>query len=97
MSNLPCVTQNAGQTDVSLVVVVGVIATFLHVHPFGASIDYICSYLTRLEMKTRSSEIEDLLERLPSVFRQDFHGVGASLEKRWNFVGFDIKSKSVLS
>ncbi|KAK2165873.1 hypothetical protein NP493_1345g00061 [Ridgeia piscesae] len=76
---------------------IGVIATFLHVHPFGASIDYICSYLTRLEMKTRSSEIEDLLERLPSVFRQDFHGVGASLEKRWNFVGFDIKSKSVSS
>ena len=37
----------------------------------------------------RTSEIEDLLEKLPSVFRQDLMGVGASLEKRWKFVGFD--------
>ncbi|XP_069749387.1 ecto-NOX disulfide-thiol exchanger 2-like isoform X4 [Narcine bancroftii] len=30
---------------------VGIISTFLHVHPFGASIDYICSYLQRLDAK----------------------------------------------
>ncbi|KAG8003875.1 Ecto-NOX disulfide-thiol exchanger 2 [Nibea albiflora] len=34
---------------------VGIISTFLHVHPFGASIEYICSYLQRLDTKhTRS-------------------------------------------
>jgi hypothetical protein len=67
-----------------------VIATFLHVHPFGANIDYIHSFLMRLSIKIRSSEIEELLERLPTVFKQDFHGVGASIEKRWKFIGFDI-------
>ncbi|TNN71267.1 Ecto-NOX disulfide-thiol exchanger 2 [Liparis tanakae] len=30
---------------------VGIISTFLHVHPFGASIEYICSYLQRLDTK----------------------------------------------
>lgn len=29
----------------------GIISTFLHVHPFGASIEYICSYLQRLDSK----------------------------------------------
>lgn len=29
----------------------GIISTFLHVHPFGASIEYICSYLQRLDTK----------------------------------------------
>ncbi|XP_064638616.1 ecto-NOX disulfide-thiol exchanger 2-like [Lineus longissimus] len=69
---------------------VGVISTFLHVHPFGANIDYIHSFLMRLSIKIRSSEIEELLEKLPTVFKQDFHGVGASIEKRWKFIGFDI-------
>ncbi|XP_074658010.1 ecto-NOX disulfide-thiol exchanger 2-like [Tubulanus polymorphus] len=69
---------------------IGVISTFLHVHPFGASTDYICSYLSRLNLAMiRASEIEDLLERLPSVFRRDTHGVGASIEKRWVFTALN--------
>ncbi|CAH1782176.1 unnamed protein product [Owenia fusiformis] len=68
---------------------IGLISTFLHVHPFGASVDYIWSFLNRVDITLRSSEIEDLLEKLPNVFRQDLHGVGASIEKRWKFVGFE--------
>ncbi|XP_034064016.1 ecto-NOX disulfide-thiol exchanger 2 isoform X1 [Gymnodraco acuticeps] len=72
---------------------VGIIATFLHVHPFGASIEYICSYLQRLDTKINTSEVEALLSRLPCTFRQELSGVGASLEKRWSFCGFQgIKS-----
>uniref|UniRef100_A0A3P8URZ4 Ecto-NOX disulfide-thiol exchanger 2 n=1 Tax=Cynoglossus semilaevis TaxID=244447 RepID=A0A3P8URZ4_CYNSE len=72
---------------------VGIISTFLHVHPFGASIEYICSYLQRLDTKINPSEVEALLSRLPCTFRQEMTGVGASLEKRWNFCGFEgIKS-----
>uniref|UniRef100_A0A7N5ZZ38 RRM domain-containing protein n=1 Tax=Anabas testudineus TaxID=64144 RepID=A0A7N5ZZ38_ANATE len=71
----------------------GIISTFLHVHPFGASIEYICSYLQRLDTKINPSEVEALLSRLPCTFRQELTGVGASLEKRWNFCGFQgIKS-----
>lgn len=33
----------------------GIISTFLHVHPFGASIEYICSYLQRLDTKVPQS------------------------------------------
>ncbi|XP_068596455.1 ecto-NOX disulfide-thiol exchanger 2 [Brachionichthys hirsutus] len=74
-------------------VLVGIISTFLHVHPFGASIEYICSYLQRLDTKINPSEVEALLSRLPCTFRQEMTGVGASLEKRWNFCGFQgIKS-----
>ncbi|XP_039975445.1 ecto-NOX disulfide-thiol exchanger 2-like isoform X2 [Xiphias gladius] len=72
---------------------VGIISTFLHVHPFGASIEYICSYLQCLDTKINPGEVEALLCRLPCTFRQELTGVGASLEKRWNFCGFQgIKS-----
>ncbi|XP_041799804.1 ecto-NOX disulfide-thiol exchanger 2-like [Chelmon rostratus] len=72
---------------------VGIISTFLNVHPFGASIEYICSYLQRLDSKIDPGEVEALLSRLPCTFRRELTGVGASLEKRWNFCGFQgIKS-----
>ncbi|XP_032993117.1 ecto-NOX disulfide-thiol exchanger 2 isoform X1 [Lacerta agilis] len=68
---------------------VGIISTFLHVHPFGASIEYICSYLQRLDSKICASEVEALMMRLQHTFKQEMSGVGASLEKRWKFCGFD--------
>ncbi|XP_043830128.1 ecto-NOX disulfide-thiol exchanger 2 isoform X2 [Dromiciops gliroides] len=68
---------------------VGIISTFLHVHPFGASIEYICSYLQRLDTKICTSEVESLMSRLQCTFKQEMTGVGASLEKRWKFCGFD--------
>nr|BAE24174.1 unnamed protein product [Mus musculus] len=85
--------------------VVGIISTFLHVHPFGASIEYICSYLNRLDNKASyqipsklttspllpisTSDVESLMSRLQHTFRQEMTGVGASLEKRWKFCGFE--------
>ncbi|NXU81882.1 ENOX2 protein, partial [Oreotrochilus melanogaster] len=71
------------------VLLVGIISTFLHVHPFGASIEYICSYLQRLDSKICTAEVEVLMTRLQNTFRQELSGVGASLEKRWKFCGFE--------
>ncbi|XP_058297751.1 ecto-NOX disulfide-thiol exchanger 2 isoform X1 [Hylobates moloch] len=68
---------------------VGIISTFLHVHPFGASIEYICSYLHRLDNKICTSDVECLMGRLQHTFKQEMTGVGASLEKRWKFCGFE--------
>ncbi|XP_062997640.1 ecto-NOX disulfide-thiol exchanger 2 isoform X2 [Elgaria multicarinata webbii] len=68
---------------------VGIISTFLHVHPFGANIEYICSYLQRLDSKICASEVESLMMRLQHTFKQEMSGVGASLEKRWKFCGFE--------
>lgn len=47
----------------------GIISTFLHVHPFGASIEYICSYLQRLDTKVpdRLTWIETCAVRLQAV------------------------------
>jgi hypothetical protein len=42
-----------------------------------------------------TGEVESLLSRLPCTFRQELSGVGASLEKRWSFCGFEgIRSTS---
>lgn len=44
-------------------------------------------------LQINPTEVEALLSRLPCTFRQELTGVGASLEKRWNFCGFQgIKS-----
>lgn len=36
-----------------------------------------------------ANEIEMLLMRLPRMFKQEFTGVGATLEKRWKFCAFE--------
>ncbi|XP_029283227.1 ecto-NOX disulfide-thiol exchanger 1-like [Cottoperca gobio] len=66
----------------------GVISTFLHVHPFGANLEYLWSYIQRLDSKVSAGELERLMLRVPSMFRQELSGVGATLEKRWKFCGF---------
>uniref|UniRef100_A0A8C4RX62 Ecto-NOX disulfide-thiol exchanger 1 n=1 Tax=Erpetoichthys calabaricus TaxID=27687 RepID=A0A8C4RX62_ERPCA len=77
---------------------VRIISTFLHVHPFGANIEYLWSYIQRLDTKVSrilnsplisAGEIERLMVRLPRMFKQEFTGVGATLEKRWKFCGFE--------
>ncbi|XP_075995060.1 ecto-NOX disulfide-thiol exchanger 1 [Genypterus blacodes] len=66
----------------------GIISTFLHVHPFGANLEYLWSYIQRLDSKVSAGELERLMVRLPAMFRQELSGVGATLEKRWKFCGF---------
>lgn len=40
-------------------------------------------------LQVSAGELERLMVRLPSMFRQELSGVGATLEKRWKFCGFD--------
>ncbi|XP_054711531.1 ecto-NOX disulfide-thiol exchanger 2-like [Uloborus diversus] len=67
---------------------IGLISTFLNVHPFGASIDYICSYLHQIDCTVRARDVESLMKRFPLVFKEESTGIGASLEKKWTFSGF---------
>lgn len=58
---------------------------------------FLCSLsnsgLICVRLQINPGEVEALLSRLPCTFRQELTGVGASLEKRWNFCGFQgIKS-----
>uniref|UniRef100_A0A8C9Z7N1 Ecto-NOX disulfide-thiol exchanger 1 n=1 Tax=Sander lucioperca TaxID=283035 RepID=A0A8C9Z7N1_SANLU len=76
-------------TVIMSVLSAGIISTFLHVHPFGANLEYLWSYIQRLDSKVSAGELERLMVRLPAMFRQELSGVGATLEKRWKFCGFD--------
>ncbi|XP_063976097.1 ecto-NOX disulfide-thiol exchanger 2 [Diachasmimorpha longicaudata] len=76
------------QKDAKLI---GLIATFLHIHPFGASVDYVWSYLQKMEPGIRPNEVEALMQRFPQVFKQELSGIGANMERRWQFSGFNIR------
>uniref|UniRef100_A0A8C5GBL9 Ecto-NOX disulfide-thiol exchanger 1-like n=1 Tax=Gouania willdenowi TaxID=441366 RepID=A0A8C5GBL9_GOUWI len=72
----------------------GIISTFLHVHPFGANLEYLWSYIQRMDSKVSAGELERLMVRLPNMFKQELSGVGANLEKRWKFCGFESLSSA---
>ncbi|XP_041482729.1 ecto-NOX disulfide-thiol exchanger 2-like [Lytechinus variegatus] len=67
---------------------IALLSIFLHVHPFGASTEYLWSYMQRINPSVTIPEIEALLNSYPTIFRQDLFGVGASLEKRWRYTAF---------
>ncbi|XP_036965112.1 ecto-NOX disulfide-thiol exchanger 1 [Acanthopagrus latus] len=83
------VIMKGGVTSEKEALLLGIISTFLHVHPFGANLEYLWSYIQRLDSKVTAGELERLMVRLPTMFRQELSGVGATLEKRWKFCGFD--------
>ncbi|XP_060910065.1 ecto-NOX disulfide-thiol exchanger 1 isoform X1 [Labrus mixtus] len=83
------VIMRGGAASEKEALLLGIISTFLHVHPFGANLEYLWSYIQRLDSKVSAGELERLMVRLPSMFRQELSGVGATLEKRWKFCGFD--------
>lgn len=72
---------------------IGLICCFLHVHPHGATVDYLWSYLQQL-ITVRTRDVEDLLEKVPSLFTQEIHGVGAAIERRWIFSALSRNSAS---
>lgn len=67
---------------------IGIISTFLHVHPFGAGVDYVWSYVHKLESSLKPVDVENLMRKFPTVFRQELSGIGANMERRWSFNGF---------
>lgn len=46
------------------------------------------SYLQKIEPTLRPSEVESLLTQYPTVFKQELCGIGANIERRWQFSGF---------
>ncbi|XP_065202254.1 ecto-NOX disulfide-thiol exchanger 2 isoform X2 [Planococcus citri] len=66
----------------------GLISIFLHIHPFGAGVDYICSFLQKAMPSLKVTDVEQLLSKFPSVFQQELVGIGANMERRWKYAGF---------
>lgn len=69
--------------------IISLVSTFLVVHPFGASTDYIWSYVNRIAPKLRPKGLEELLVRHSGLFAEEITGVGAQIERKWKFCGFD--------
>ncbi|GBN69349.1 Ecto-NOX disulfide-thiol exchanger 1 [Araneus ventricosus] len=78
-------TMDATENDSKLI---SLVSNFLQVHPFGVSIDYICSYLVKIIPTINARDVESLLRRFPHVFREVCTGIGATLEKKWKYIGF---------
>ncbi|XP_060520247.1 ecto-NOX disulfide-thiol exchanger 2 isoform X2 [Cylas formicarius] len=73
---------------------IGIISAFLNVHPFGAGLDYIWSYVSKIESNLRPADIESLMNRFPAVFKQELVGIGANIERKWLFNAFNSGSRS---
>ncbi|XP_044269332.1 ecto-NOX disulfide-thiol exchanger 2 [Tribolium madens] len=86
-----CDVQKLNECDAKLV---GIISAFLNVHPFGAGLDYIWSYVSKLEANLRPSDIELVMNRFPNVFKQELVGIGANIERRWIFNAFNTTAKN---
>lgn len=86
-SSTQCVPDRINITD-DETSLVSLISVFLHVHPFGASIDYICSYLLKTHPTITTRDVESLLRKFPKVFEEVSTGIGATLEKKWIYVAF---------
>ena len=67
------------------VAIVTVIATFLTVHPLGAAIGDIVSYLQAFNPACNEIYTESLLRRLPQVFQLSQSTEGSA---KWWFLGF---------
>lgn len=67
------------------VAMVTVLATFLTVHPLGATINEITQYFQTFNPVCNSYYLESLLHRLPQVFQLSQSSAG---EAKWWFLGF---------
>lgn len=69
--------------------IISLVSAFLVVHPFGASTDYIWSYVNRFVPSVRPKGLEEILVRYSNLFTEDVTGVGAKIERKWRYNGFE--------
>jgi len=65
---------------------IGILSTFLHVHPFGASFDEIVTFTQKIQPETNPLEIKKLINKFPRIFKSE--GDGVEQEQKWKFVGY---------
>lgn len=64
------------------------ISTFLYIHPLGASIEYICAYLETMQSNINIRDIENLMRKFGSIFKEETTGIGVNLVKKWKYLNF---------
>lgn len=81
--------------DVDEARLIGLISSFLVVHPFGASLDNILTYVQQVSMHLRAKDVENTLRRYDSIFNTieiPESGCESSIiveHKKWKFCGFE--------
>ncbi|GFX52603.1 ecto-NOX disulfide-thiol exchanger 1 [Trichonephila clavipes] len=91
-SSTQCVPDEANVTA-NETCLVTLMSIFLLVHPFGANIDYICSYLLQTHPAVTKIDIETLLKKFPNSFKEVSTEIGVTLEKKWKYVAFDSSAR----
>ncbi|CAH2055668.1 unnamed protein product, partial [Iphiclides podalirius] len=69
---------------------ISILTAFLLVHPLGASLDYLVSYVRSLTPNVTQAMVHQILQKYTDVFCCKTSGVGATIEHRWNYVTFDL-------
>lgn len=74
---------------------ISVLTAFLLVHPLGASLDYLVSYVRSIIPTATQSIVHNILQKYSDVFSCQTSGVGANIEHKWTFVTFDVIKKEI--
>lgn len=87
--------------DVDEARLIGLISSFLVVHPFGASLENILRYVQQVSIQLQAKEVEDILGRYKSIFvcevDRQVNGVDiSSAERKWKFCGFNYANTSTI-
>ncbi|XP_035228734.1 ecto-NOX disulfide-thiol exchanger 2-like isoform X2 [Stegodyphus dumicola] len=83
--NIECGAGSSSDLTQMEVHLITLISVFLYVRPFGASSENICYYLRRFYPTVIVEDVENLMKRFPSIYKESFVGIGASLARKWFF------------
>lgn len=78
---------------------IGLISSFLVVHPFGASLDNILAYVQQVSAQLRAKDVKTVLHRYKSIFSETQPNVAESSingDHKWKFCGFDHINDSTI-
>lgn len=75
---------------------ISVLTAFLLVHPLGASLDYMVSYVRSIIPNVNQATVHNILQKYGDVFARQSSGVGANFESKWTFVTYDVIKKEVI-
>lgn len=68
---------------------ISLLSAFLIVHPLGATLDYLVSYIKSLAPSVTQSAVQEVLKKYTDVFHRKTTGVGARIEHKWCIGIFD--------
>ncbi|XP_075911333.1 uncharacterized protein LOC116957120 isoform X4 [Petromyzon marinus] len=66
---------------------IGLLMTFLQIHPCGVSVEGVRVYLRALDIKMSPGELDTVLSSVPRLFHHEWVAGDAVVEKRWAFCG----------